>query len=71
VKPTGIFVKVTKSGKRWKTFVDDDTQYGLAGMIRQCSRRLNIPIVDIPDDRGTASSMGSATWKSASAKLFH
>jgi hypothetical protein len=71
VKPTAIFVKVTRAGKLWKTFFDDDTQYGLAAMMTQCSRKLNIPIVDIPDDRGVPSKMDFATWKSVSAKMFH
>lgn len=70
VKPSAIFVKVTDTRMLWQTFLQDDEQYGLGALMVQCSRRLGIPIIEIPDNRGQASTMDFTTWKNVTSKLF-
>jgi hypothetical protein len=69
-KPTAIFVKVTNTRMMWQTFLDDDKQYALGALMMQCSRRRGIPIIEIPDNRGRASTMDFTTWKNVTSKLF-
>ena len=70
VKPMAIFVKVTSTGMLWRSFLEDDKNYGLGALMVSCSRRMNIPIIEIPDNRGEASTMDFTTWKSILSKLF-
>src|SRR5262249_13754340 len=70
VKPSAIFVKVTPTEMLWRTFLEDDKQYGLGALMVQCSRRLGIPIIEIPDNRGQASTMDFTTCKSLTSKMF-
>ena len=70
VKPLAIFVKVTSTGMLWRPFLEDDKNYGLGALMVSCSRRMNIPIIEIPDNRGEASTMDFTTWKSILSKLF-
>ena len=70
VKPNAIFVKVTNTGMLWESFLQEDTQYGLGALMIKCSRKHNIPIVDIPDNRGRPSRMDFTTWKSVLGKMY-
>ena len=70
VKPIAIFVKVTTTGMLWKSFLEDDTQYGLGALMIKCSRQHKIDIIDIPDNRGQPSKMDFHTWKSMLSKMF-
>jgi hypothetical protein len=65
-----IFVKVTSTNMMWKSFMDEDMQYGLGALMVKCSRNLGIPIIEIPDNRGEASKMDFKTWKNTTSKLF-
>ena len=62
VNPGAIFVKVTPDGQLWDSFVQMAGVHNLQALILQCSLTLGIPIVAIPDHRGTSSAVAFSAW---------
>lgn len=67
VRVAAIFVK-TNSDKLLKSFVELDEKWNVSKSIHACAKRLEIPIVDIPEKAGEPSEIEFNQWKSGAAK---